>query len=125
MAVATGVMQANVSGGRMSHDESATISPGCRAQDGIGNVHSNQAKARCPILSVINAMHARLRRMREHRQLLPLDEHALHDIGLTVDDVPGITDMKNLEHREHARHPNGPLHGPGRLEGRCRQATGR
>jgi len=111
----------------MSHDESATSSPGCPAQDGIGDVHSSRAKARSPITAVINAMHARLRRMREHRELLSLDEHALHDIGLTVDDVLRITGMTNLEHREHARRPNGPLHvhGRGQLEGRCRQATGR
>ena len=42
-------------------------------------------------LPLIGTWRERLRRRRDYRKLLELDEHHLHDIGLTVEDVLRIT----------------------------------
>jgi len=50
---------------------------------------------------VVQVVREGLRRRRERRELLRIDEHGLHDIGLTIDDVLRITGATARERDEH------------------------
>lgn len=72
-----------------------------RPVEATAEVRLAYGTARRIVDPVIQAVRDHLRRRRERRELLQLDEHSLHDIGVTVDDVLRITGATRRERAEH------------------------